>query len=89
VCEKDPARATGRTQAGVVLAAVKKDFKKIVAEAVRQGWLVKQSKRGGKLKLYAPDGENIVRVSATPSAQNAVDNLLSDLRRYGFIWKGR
>lgn len=67
--------------------AVRKDFKKVIDEARRQGWTTEYAK-GGKVKLFAPDGVHIVLASATPSKQNAVRNLIADLRQYGFVWEG-
>ncbi len=68
--------------------SAKKEFKEVIAAAEKQGWRCDQSGKGGKWKLYAPDGTGIVHASATPSARRAVDNLVADLRRDGFIWKG-
>ncbi len=68
--------------------AAKKDFKVIIAAAEKQGWKTEHTK-AGKIKLYAPDGIHIVIASATPSTRNAVQNLVADLRKHGFTWKGR
>lgn len=68
--------------------SVKKELKEIRKAAEEQGWRVKDL-RSGHLMYMAPDGVNKVTVSGTPSAQGAIDNVLGDLRRYGFLWKGR
>jgi hypothetical protein len=65
-----------------------KDFKEIVAAAEKQGWRTERT-RSGKIKMYAPDGIHIVIASTTPSTRNAVQNLVADLRRQGFRWRGR
>lgn len=70
------------------MASVKKDLKKIVQAAEKQGWRVKMTKNG-HWSFYAPDGENIVHAGGTPSDHRALDNLVAQLRRYGFKWKGR
>ncbi len=68
--------------------AATKEFKEVLREAEKQGFRIERGK-GGKLKLYAPDGVNIVHASATPSDRRAVDNFVADLRRCGFRWRGR
>jgi hypothetical protein len=70
------------------VASAKKELKEIVKAAGEQGWRVKTTKRQHLLFL-APDGINKVTAGGTPSDHRALDNLLSDLRRYGFKWKGR
>ena len=66
----------------------KKELKEIVKAAEEQGWQVKTNKQGHPM-FYAPDGINIVTAGGTPSDHRAIANLLSDLRRNGFKWKGR
>lgn len=70
------------------MAPAKKELKEIVKAAEEQGWRAKTTKKG-HLMLFAPDGINKVTASGTPSDHRALDNLLSNLRRYGFTWKGR
>jgi hypothetical protein len=65
----------------------RKELKEIIREAERQGWRVEKSGHGWR--FYAPDKEHIVHAAATPSDRRAINNLVSDLRRYGFTWKGR
>lgn len=68
--------------------SLKKDLKRILEAAERQGWRV-ELERSGHYKLYAPDGENIVTTGSTPSKPSALRNLISLMRRHGFKWKGR
>lgn len=70
------------------MANAKKELKEIVKAAEKQGWQVKTTKKGHKM-FYAPDGVNKVLAGGTPSDHRALQNLLADLRRYGFEWKGR
>lgn len=70
------------------MANPQKEIKEIVKAAEEQGWRVKATKRG-HLMFFAPDGINKVTAGGTPSDYRALANLLSDLRRYGFEWKGR
>jgi len=39
--------------------------------------------------FFAPDGVNKVTAGGTPSDHRGIDNVLAELRRYGFNWKGR
>lgn len=64
------------------------ELTKILKAAEKQGWRVERTKKG-HYKLYAPDGKNIVTAPGTPGRGRAVANLVSQLRRYGFQWKGR
>jgi hypothetical protein len=68
--------------------SVQKDLKKIRKAAEEQGWTV-EATRNGHWRCYAPDGIHIVHVSGTPEGSKAIDYIVSDLRRYGFRWKGR
>lgn len=70
------------------MASAKKELKEIVKAAEEQGWRVKTTTRGHSMFL-APDGINKVTAGGTPSDHRALANLLGDLRRYGFKWKGR
>jgi hypothetical protein len=77
-----------REKYGWAVASAKKELKEIVKEAEEQGWRVKTNRQGHPM-FFAPDGINIVTAGGTPSDHRAVANLLSDLRRNGFNWKGR
>jgi hypothetical protein len=70
------------------MASAKKELKEVLREAESQGWEVRYSSKGHPM-LYAPDGESIVTTGGTPSDHRALTNLISRLRRHGFIWKGR
>lgn len=63
-----------------------KEWKKILKALPQQGWRVELTKAGWR--CYAPDGKHIVHVHGTPSDHRALENTLSNLRPYGFKWKG-
>lgn len=63
-----------------------KDLKKMLAEAERQGWRVKRTKRGHYM-LFAPDGVGKVTFSGTASDHRSLDNALSQMRKHGFDWR--
>ncbi len=61
------------------------DWKKLVKEAVRQGWTVEFARRG--LKLVPPDPtKQIVFVHSTPSDRRAIKNAIAEMRRQGLQW---
>jgi hypothetical protein len=68
-------------------AADKKQLKKILREAENQGWRVKETKKG--YMLLAPDKVNKVTLHKTASDHRALDNALSLMRDYGFVWGDR
>ena len=70
------------------MASAKKETKEIIREAEKQGWRVEPTKKG-HIRFYAPDGVNVVHAAGTPSDPRAIANLVAQLRRYGFRWKGR
>lgn len=63
-----------------------KSLRKIIREAEKQGWTVKATKNN-HWRFYAPDGVNIVHASGTASDHRTLDNLLAQLKRYGFQWR--
>lgn len=67
--------------------SLKKDLKAILDEAENQGWRCELQK-SGHWKLYAPDGLHIVVTGGTPGAPASLRNLVAQMRRYGFVWKG-
>ena len=69
--------------------SVKKDYQQVIAEAKKQGFREHKTGRGNKIMLLAPDGVNKVRCAATPSDYKGLGNLISELRKCGFKWKGR
>jgi hypothetical protein len=66
----------------------KNELKEIIREAQKQRWKAKRTKKGHWM-LLAPDGLNKVLVSGTPSDRRSLTNAITDMRRYGFRWKGR
>jgi len=69
--------------------SLKKDYEAVIREAQRQGFRAVKTGRGNKLMLLAPNGVGKIRCAATPSDRRGVDNLIAELRRHGFKWKGR
>ena len=67
---------------------IRKDYDEVIAAAVAQGFRLGKRGKGGKATLYAPDGVNMVRCAATPSEYRGLPNLISQLRKHGFVWKG-
>jgi hypothetical protein len=67
---------------------VRKDLRRVLAAAERQGWRVELG-RHGHYKLYPPNGMAVVPTGSTPSAPSALRNLIGQMRRCGFEWKGR
>lgn len=64
-----------------------KDFKTIVEEAEKQGFRI-DYRKGGRVMFYSPDkAKPVVTAHQTPSDHRALDNLIAQLRRSGFIWK--
>jgi hypothetical protein len=61
--------------------STKKDVKKLLKEAIRQGFDVHQSHRG-HYRVTAPTGVTAT-VSKTPSCPRTLDNTRADLRRIG------
>ncbi len=70
------------------MAAAKKELKEIIKAAEEQRWRVSTTKKGHSM-FYAPDGVNKVLAAGTPGGGRGMDNLISKLRSYGFVWKGR
>ena len=69
-------------------SSAKKDWKKVMDEAKRQGWRCVLLKGSGHWRLYAPDGKNTVHAGGTPSDRRSLDNTIARMRQYGFTWKG-
>lgn len=67
--------------------SLKKDIQRLIDEVQAQGWRVEKRKK--HYQCYSPDGRGIVNVSATPSSSRTHANKVSELRRYGFVWKSR
>ena len=69
------------------MAAMAKDLRSIVRAAEEQGWEVKRTKKC-HLQFRGPEG-GCLHTGTTPSEHRALANLISAMRRHGFIWKGR
>jgi hypothetical protein len=70
------------------MASASKDFKKVIREAEAQGWRVEPTKNG-HWRFYAPNGRDIVHAAGTPSDYRSLENFLAQMRRAGFVWRGR
>lgn len=64
--------------------STKKELKKLLEEARKQGWTEKRKKKG--LMLLAPDGVGKVTIHRTPSDRRSLDNVIAQMRRHGFRW---
>jgi predicted RNA binding protein YcfA (HicA-like mRNA interferase family) len=67
--------------------SMKKEIKALRKEAEAQGWRV-ELRKGGHLAFYSPHGKGIVFAPSTPSDRRSINNVIADLRKYGFVWKG-
>lgn len=64
------------------------NFRDVVKEAERQGFVVTAKKK--HIEFKPPDPRmDLVISSKTPSDHRAILNLIAQLRRSGFIWRGR
>ena len=66
-----------------------KDYPKVRRAAIKQGWRCVATKYGEM--LLSPDGtygQAIDRLHRS-SDQHALDRIVRDMRRHGFVWKGR
>ena len=66
-----------------------KDISQIRKALIEQGWRI--VRRGGKHEIaYPPDKTKpAVVLPLTPTGARWQQNLISQLRRSGFVWKGR
>lgn len=69
------------------MANPQKEVRELVKAAKKQGWRVKQTKKG--YLLLDPSGQHKEQVHMTPSDPRGLCNSLSRMRRFGFKWKGR
>ncbi len=65
------------------MGSARKDVKRLVGEAARQGWEVVE--RGDKVLLRSPDGHSLVTLHWTPSDHRWRENAYRDLRQGGFV----
>lgn len=59
-------------------------YRKVRREAIRQGWRVEPI-RSGEM-FFSPDGVHMATWHSTPSARNALNRFVGELRRGGFVW---
>jgi hypothetical protein len=64
-----------------------KEVLEVVAEARKQGWGVKEKKKGWA--LLDPSGDHLEILHKTPSDPKGLRHSVSRMRKYGFKWKGR
>jgi hypothetical protein len=69
------------------VANPQKEVWELIAAAKKQGWRVKETKKG--YFLFDPSGRHKELLHKTPSDWRALRHSLSRMRRYGFKWKGR
>lgn len=66
-----------------------KEINQIRKALVAQGWRI-EARKGGHDMAYPPDpAKRPVPLPSTPSGARWLPNLLAQLRRSGFIWKGK
>jgi hypothetical protein len=62
-----------------------KDTKRVVKEALRQGWRVEE--RSKHIMLWPPDKTlSPVTIASTPSDKRALNNDIARMRQRGFQW---
>ena len=62
-----------------------KEFQRYLRAATNQGWTQVPTRKG--MQLIPPDPEKpIVQAHRTPSDHRALENLLAEMRRSGFVW---
>jgi hypothetical protein len=66
----------------------RKDLRKLLGEAERQGFTVKTRKTGHHM-VYGPDGSFVTTFAGTTSDWRSDKNGMSALKRAGFIEKGK
>lgn len=69
------------------MSNAQKEVKELVRAAKRQGWRVKRTTKG--YLLFDPTGECMELLHMTPSNPRWRRHSLSQMRQYGFKWKGR
>jgi hypothetical protein len=69
------------------MAKLTKEVQKVVRAAEKQGWRVRETKKGWM--LYAPDGQHMETLHKTPSDWRSIRNTVARMRRHGFKWEGR
>jgi hypothetical protein len=69
------------------MANPQKEVRELVKAAKKQGWRVKETKKG--YMLYDPSGVHSESLHKMPSDWRNLRNALSRMRHFGFEWKGR
>lgn len=64
-----------------------KDVGRLKKELRRQGWTIEKRRKYDY--AYSPEGSVGVRLPRTPSSSRWLHNKVAELRRHGFVWKGR
>ena len=64
-----------------------REYPKVRKEAERQGWRVKETRKGEM--LLAPDGQTSVLWHHTPSDHRALDNTVAKMKQAGFEYPPR
>lgn len=62
-----------------------KDITKLIREAKKQQWVIIKTK-SNHIKWKSPKGQTVFS-SCTPSDPKAIQNILDDLKRKGFVTK--
>lgn len=66
-----------------------KEINEIRKALIKQGWRIEAHKRGHDI-AYPPDkSKKGVALPGTPTGARWLPNLLAELRRSGFVWKGK
>lgn len=67
-----------------------KDVSQLKRELEKQGFAVERvSKKNSHYKVFSPEGKFVCFMPATPSDTRSLLNVIAELRRNGFKWKGR
>jgi hypothetical protein len=69
------------------MANAPKEVRELVKAAKKQGWRVKETKKG--YLLHDPSGVHSESSHRPPSDWRNLRNALSRMRHFGFEWKGR
>jgi len=69
------------------MANPQKEVWELVKAARKQGWRVKETKKG--YLLFDPSGQHKELLHKIPSDPRGLRDSLSRMRRFGFKWRGR
>ena len=69
------------------MANAQKEVRELVKAAKKQGWRVKETKKG--YLLFDSSGRHKELLHKTPSDPRGLRDSLSRMRRFGFKWRGR